>query len=259
MPVDAELAWLAMTTLTSDSTVDIQARRYGWPAALALHLAPAAATFAATLALAPVLARHGLPPSFALTLAFGLVLMPIELGLLLWNARRQTGHWRIGPILAFHGRLGRRAWLIPPLFALALVVAVAYSPVAGVLGPRLVGIYPNWLLPSYDVNHAGYPHVVMLTTTLVTLLIDGIANPTVEELYFRAYLLPRLPVRGVAAVVVSSALFTTQHYWQPYNWPLILVLELILTAVVVRLRRYRIGIALHVLANSVGILLGLLG
>jgi membrane protease YdiL (CAAX protease family) len=249
-----------MTTTTRESTSDTATpRRFGWSAALAFHLLPAAITFGATLALAPLLTQLGLPPSFGLTVAFALVLMPIEFGLLLRAAHRDTGRWSVSAVLSFRGRLGRRALLVIPLFALALVVATAYSPVANALGDRLAAVYPAWLLPSYDVHHAGYAPTVVLVTTLVTLLIDGILNPTVEEMYFRAYLLPRLPVRGPLAVVTSAALFTVQHYWQPYNWLLIFGLELVLTTVVVRIRRYRIGIVLHVLANSFGIVLGLLG
>jgi Type II CAAX prenyl endopeptidase Rce1-like len=71
---------------------------------------------------------------------------------------------------------------------------------------------------------------VLVATMLVTLLVDGVVNPTVEELYFRGYLLPRLPVAGWRAIPVSAGLFTTQHYWQPENWLLIFVLELLLTS-----------------------------
>jgi membrane protease YdiL (CAAX protease family) len=250
-----------MTATTFPSTSDSQAaaRRFTWPTAIALHLLPAAAAFTATLTLAPWLTRTGLPPTFALTVAFAVVLTPVELGLLLLAARRASGGWRVGAALSFRGRLGRRAFLIPALLVPAVILAAAYGPIADALGARLAGIYPAWLLPDYDAAQAGYPRAVLVVTGLVTLLIDGIVNPTVEELYFRAYLLPRLPVRGALAVVTSAVLFTVQHYWQPQNWPLILTLELVLTTAVVLTRRYRLGIALHTAANSLGILVGLAG
>ena len=64
---------------------------------------------------------------------------------------------------------------------------------------------------------------------------------------------------GWGAVPLSAALFSMQHYWQPYNWLLIFVLQLILTALVVRLRSVRLGIVMHVLTNCFGILITLLG
>lgn len=94
---------------------------------------------------------------------------------------------------------------------------------------------------------------------LATLAIGGVVSPVVEELYFRGYLLPRLPVTGWGAVPLSAALFSVQHYWQPYKWLLIFVLQLIATALVVRLQSVRLGIVMHVLTNSFGILVILTG
>lgn len=236
-------------------------RRLTWHRALVLHLAPAAVTFAAALALAPVLGRLGLPRGFSLTVAFALLLTPIELGLLLRAARRATGRWSLRAlpaVLAYRRPLGRWWLLVPVLFAVALGIAVVFGPVADRTGGWLTGTYPSWLLPGYDVTTAGFPTSVLVVTLLVTLVIDGVVNPTVEELYFRGYLLPRLPVVGWRAVPLSAALFAAQHYWQPFNWLLIFTLQLILTGLVVRSRSIRLGIVMHVLANSFGVLTTLL-
>lgn len=235
-------------------------RRLSWPQALATHLAPAAVTFAAALGLAPLMARLGLPRDFSLTIAFALVLTPIELGLLLRATHRATGRWSLRAlpaVLAYRRPLGRRWLLVPGLFAVAVALAIGLTPVGNTVGGWLTGIYPHWLLPSYNAT-AGFPRSVLIGTLLATLVVDGVVNPTVEELYFRGYLLPRLPVAGWAAVPVSAALFSAQHYWQPYNWLLIFVLELILTTLIVRLRCVRLGIVMHVLANCFGVLVTLL-
>ena len=236
-------------------------QRLGWRRALALHLGPAAITFGVALALAPVAARLGLPRGFSLTIAFAFVLTPIELGLLLRAAHRATGRWSlraIPQVLAYRRPLGRWWLLVPGLFGVALVTAVVLTPVGNTVGGWLSGVYPHWLLPSYN-STAGFSRWILVPTLLATLVIDGVINPVVEELYFRGYLLPRLPVAGWGAVPLSACLFSMQHYWQPYNWLLIFVLQLILTALVVRLRSVRLGIVMHVLTNSFGILVVLLG
>jgi len=236
-------------------------RPLGWRRTLLLNLGPAAITFSAALALAPLMGRLGLPRDFSITIAFALVLTPIELGLLLRAAHRATGRWSLRAlpaVLAYRRPLGRRILLVPALFGLALVIAAAYAPVRNALGGGLAGIYPHWLLPSYNAT-AGFPKAVLVATLLATLAIDGVINPAVEELYFRGYLLPRLPVAGWRAIPISAALFSLQHYWQPWNWLLIFVLELILTTLVVRLRCLRLGIVMHILANSFGILVALFG
>src|SRR5215471_9043084 len=256
-----------MTTLdtrpegVSDPESSATWRPLGWRQTLVLNLGPAAITFAAALALAPLMGRLGLPRDFSITVAFALVLTPIELGLLLRAAHRATGRWSLRAlpaVLAYRRPLGRRILLVPVLFALALAIAAAYAPISNAIGGGLAGIYPHWLLPSYNAT-AGFPKAVLAATLLATLAIDGVINPAVEELYFRGYLLPRLPVTGWRAIPVSAALFSLQHYWQPWNWLLIFVLELVLTTLVVRLRCLRLGIVMHILANSFGILATLFG
>lgn len=252
--VDDMMIHTAQETQASDAGIGSRLR---WRSALLLHLAPAAITFAGALILAPLMTHLGLPRSFSLTVVFALLLTPIELGLLLRAAHRATGRWSLRAlpaVLAYRRPLRWWALLVPVLFGVALLTATTLAPLGGMLGGALSSFYPHWLLPDYDVTTAGFSTAVLVATLLVTLLVDGIVNPIVEELYFRAYLLPRLPVKGWAAVPVSAALFSMQHYWQPYNWLLIFILQLILTALIVRLRSVRLGIVMHVLANSFGVL-----
>ena len=226
-------------------------RRLGWPAVLALHLLPAAATFAAAFALGPLMRAWHLPPQFALTLAFAFVLTPIEAGLLL---RAAGWSWRGLPdVLAFKRKLPWKLYLmiLPSVTAMAIGLVVVLAP----LEERILAVYPHsWLLPP---DSEAFPTTTMVAVLLVTLLVDGLVNPAVEELYFRAYLLPRLPVRGVAAVVTSAGLFAAQHYWQPEKLVFVFAAQLVLIAIMLRLRSVRISIAAHCLTNSLAILASL--
>jgi hypothetical protein len=237
-------------------------RPLGWRQTLLMNFGPAAVAFAAVLALAPLMARLGLPRFFSFTVAEALVLTPIELALLLRAAHRATGRWSLRAlpsVIAYRRPLSRRViLLIPVLFVPALAIAIAYTRVGNAIGGAFTGIYPHWLIASNSAP-AGFSKVVLVSTVLVTLAVDGVINPTVEELYFRGYLLPRLPVAGLPAIPLSAAMFTLQHYWEPWNWLLIFGLELILTTLVVRLRCLRFGIVMHILANGVPLLLALFG
>src|SRR5262245_49823608 len=104
------------------------AQRLAWPAVLAMHLLPAAATFAAAFALQPLMRAWHLPPQFALTLAFAFVLTPIEAGLLL---RAAGWSWRRLPeVLAFRRRLPAKSYLmiVPSLTAIAIGMVVLLAP-----------------------------------------------------------------------------------------------------------------------------------
>ena len=255
-----------MTTLDTrpEDVTDPEAsaawRPLGWPQTLAMNFGPAAIAFAAVLALAPLMARLGLPRYFSFTVAEALVLTPIELGLLLRAAHRATGRWSLRAlpsVLAYRRPLTRRViLLVPVLLVLGLAVLVAYMPVSSAISSGLTGIYPHWLIAANNAP-AGFSKVVLVSTLLATLAVDGVINPTVEELYFRGYLLPRLPVAGWSAIPVSAALFSMQHYWQPWNWLVIFGLQLGLTTLVVRLRCVRLGIVMHILTNSLGLLVTL--
>jgi len=226
-----------------------------------MHLLPAAITLAISLVLAPLMSRLHWPPTFGLTLAFAFILIPIELGLLLRAAHKATGRRSlrsIPAILAYRQPMRRWWFLVPVLFAAALALAIAWSPLGEIIGGWLKGIYPHWMLPDYD-GTAGFAKPILVTVLMVTLIIDGIVNPIVEELFFRGYLLSRLPVTGRGMIPLGASLFAVQHYWQPYNWGLIFMVELLLITLVVHTRSVRLGIAMHVLANSFGILATLVG
>lgn len=226
---------------------------------MVLHLIPAAPAFAAAQALTPIVRHAGLPGSFTLTVAFALVLTPVELGILLYASRRATGRWSVRAlpaVLSFRRRPGRWLWAVPILLPVAFAIAAALTPVSDTIAAWTHATLPPGLVSENDPGSAS--RTALLVAGLVTLLIDGLLNPAVEELYFRGYLLPRLPASGWRAVPISAALFAVQHYWQPQNWLLIFILQTLATGLVVRSRSFRLGIVFHTISNSLGILLGLI-
>jgi len=144
----------------------------------------------------------------------------------------------------------------------AALLPPATAADAGAMAGFQMIVHPSNPATTVDRRFVGdaflrYQVRIMVGTLLFTLVADGLVNPAVEELYFRAYLLPRLPVRGVLAVVTSAGLFALQHYWQPEKLLFVFVAQLVLIAVMLRVRSVRISIAAHCLANSLAILLAL--
>ena len=88
-------------------------------------------------------------------------------------------------------------------------------------------------------------------------MVDGIINPVVEELYFRGYLLPRISRLGWLSPLVSASLFTLAHFWQPYNYPTIFLIQLPLVYVVYWKRNIYIAILVHCAGNLIGAVLSL--
>jgi membrane protease YdiL (CAAX protease family) len=120
-----------------------------------------------------------------------------------------------------------------------------------------------WWLPNVFLGSSSFPgaqpaRTAILITLILGLLIDGIANPVVEELYFRGYLLPRISQFGWLAPLANVFLFTLQHFWQPYNYPLIFLIQLPLVYVVWWKRNIYISIVTHCAGNIIGATLALI-
>ncbi|MEV0127618.1 CPBP family glutamic-type intramembrane protease [Dactylosporangium sp. NPDC050688] len=186
-------------------------QRFTWPGALALHLLPVAVAFAA----AALLRALDVPPRPAAALAVVFVLLPAQLGLLLHAAHRATGRWSVAALPAVLGlprRLPPRRYLmlLPSLGAIGLGVAM------------LLGVEQRsaWLL-----------------------LVAG-----AQEVYCRGYLLPRLPVSGAPAVLVSAGL-SALPFALPFalsgSFAFVLVMHVVVAAVTVRLDSVRAGVAAH--------------
>jgi uncharacterized protein len=89
---------------------------------------------------------------------------------------------------------------------------------------------------------------------LVTLVLNGIAGPVVEELYFRGYLLPRIPVARLWAPLINVVLFSLYHFFSPWqNITRIVALMLLVYAVSWKRNLY-LSILVHCSLNTLGLL-----
>lgn len=94
-------------------------------------------------------------------------------------------------------------------------------------------------------------------------IFTGIVVPVVEELYYRGHLMARMSRWGWWAPVVSVALWSLNHLWQPWQIPSFIVAFLPIVLVVQWKRNAYISLAVHTIGNVlnafvlVGVLLGL--
>ncbi len=233
------------------------------PLVVVLHLLPGALGVAAYVVLAGPVKQAGYPALAAFLLAAGLVILPVELGIL-WSARgraRAAGE----TLIPYREPLPWRswAWLVPVLLVAAIFLSVIMAAVDGIVGQALSAWLPAWsaigdgLQPlagkPIDVLTVGHYSTSVWTVTLgAYMLLNGIAEPIVEELYFRGWLLPRLDRLGRWAPLVNVALFSLYHFWLPA--PLLSRFAAILpVAYAVRWRRnVYLGMVVHIALNVVG-------
>jgi len=200
------------------------AERHSWPLTVALHLVPGALVVAAYFLIAHPLTQAIHYPAFlAWAIALLVVLVPAELGLLLWLGRQRNGRWSLRGVVHYLDKPLSRRRLVPIVVLLFLqffVVSLALVPFDNLVYQTFFTWLPfEGAGGSVTAYLDGYPHSVMVIALAVCIPATGLALPIIEELYFRGFLMPRLPHQGRLTPLLSSALFSLYHLWAP--WPLI--------------------------------------
>jgi hypothetical protein len=116
---------------------------------------------------------------------------------------------------------------------------------------------PKWYFYDEEIN-SGYTKNALLITGIARLFVDGLIIPFAEELYFRGYLLPRISGNGLKVPLLASILFALYHFWQPWNYPSLLIISAILVFSAWYCKNYKISLYLHIILNLLGAILFLL-
>lgn len=199
----------------------------------------------------PVLAK-GYPPIFALVLAGAFILIPIELGYLLYQGKKKTGRYTLEGVISYLKPIPwwqTLIWVVIVFVAIGVVFTLM-KPVDAALQEK---IFP-WL-PGLDFGlSGGYSKATLILTYALFFVVMAVIAPVVEELYFRGYLLPR--ISGKYAPVLHSFLFAVYHTFTP--WMILTrtigLLPLIYT---VQRKNLYIGIIVHVLVNTLDVVTGI--
>jgi membrane protease YdiL (CAAX protease family) len=223
---------------------------------LALHILPGTLIVLVFAVSAPMVMRMGFPPLFAMVSTGMLVGLGFQLWHLLYKGRERNGKWSLKGIVLYQEPMPLWQYFlwIPLLTIAAFVINGLTSPI----GAALLEAMP-WLPEWFEMRDLGmlasYPRPALLATFALYLLLNGIAAPIIEEMYFRGYLMPRLARFGRWTPLVEVAFFTVYHIWQPYYWITQFFSMLPVVAAVGWKRNIRLGIAVHMLLNLIGGLL----
>jgi membrane protease YdiL (CAAX protease family) len=205
--------------------------------------------------LAPIVVSVGFPPIMGLLAAILGVLIPFEVGVVLWAGR--DGGSRLAAI-PYRSRMPLRSWiwLVPTLIVAAFVGFGVHQVIEPPLIESLFGWLPQWFVTPISVDHVhDVSNLAWIVTFIAFFAINGLAGPIVEELYFRGYLLPRMEWMGRWAPLVNVSLFSLYHFWSP--WQLVArILGFGPTVYAVSWKRnVHLGMVVHCSLNSLAVLL----
>ena len=203
------------------------------------------------LARQPV-ANKGYPSIFALILAFAFILIPFEVGYLLYQGKKKTGRFTLQGIISYRNSIPWWQYLV---WVLIIVVATGaiftfLEPVEAFLQEKLFFLVPEM---NYGLD-GNFSRTILIVTYSLFLVFIAFLSPLVEELYFRGYLLPAM--KGKFAPLFHSFLFAAYH--TPTPWRIITrTLGLLPLVFGVKKKNIYIGIIVHILVNSLDVVTGI--
>jgi hypothetical protein len=160
-------------------------------------------------------------------------------------------------VVRYRQPLSRHQYLlwVPVIFITSGLIITLLNPVSGVIEGWFDWI-PSSLRLGMGLSEAFTRAKLIQTYALHFIFIIFVA-PTVEEWYFRGYLLPRVPEKlGWSSPLVHSLLFALYHVWSPWM-VLARTLALLPLIYIVRLKRnIGLGMAAHWLINSIDFFVG---
>ena len=222
----------------------------------ALHLLPGVFILVLFLAATPFVIRAGYPPMFAMVISG----ITFGLGFQVWHlyheGKKRNGKWSLEGIVLY--REPMPVWQYFALVPLFIIAAFLIDGLTGPIKGAFLDMLP-WIPEWFELRDisvlASYPRPVLVATFTLYLLLNGIAAPIIEELYFRGYLMPRLSRFGRWTPVVETALFTIYRFWQPYYWISQFFFFLPVVLGVYWKRNIKLGIIVHMALNTLGGLL----
>lgn len=216
-----------------------------WRIAVVAHLLPGLVLLGFFVLSAPLLHRQGLPEVWGLLIGIVVVLLPLELGIVRYATRGQ-----VSPLRSLGLGRPNRSDLVP--LVVAFVASVVLPGAVLWLEPALRDTVFNWLPQWWQTTPdlSKYSADVQLATAVLWLASAVLIGPVVEEIYFRGWLLPKLPAAPVAAVMANAALFSVYHLWQPQAFFTVFVFTLPLGLLVTRRANPILSVIVHCAVNA---------
>jgi membrane protease YdiL (CAAX protease family) len=191
----------------------------------------------------------------SILLAILFILIPFELGFLLYQGKRINGRFSLKGVVLFRERtpVWQTILLVVVLFVWCALWFSILPKVDTYFVQHWFGWFPSWSLPGNTLGDPSqYSKSALALTLLAGLALNGIVGPIVEELYFRGFLLPRIQASRWVAPLINVLLFSLYHFFSPrQNVTRVLALLPLVYAVAWK-RNITLGMWTHCLLNTLG-------
>jgi membrane protease YdiL (CAAX protease family) len=243
-----------MDTVPSRTSAQPSLERFSLAQTLFFHFIPGIMVTLGFVTIAWFTVPRGWPPSLALLLTWPLIGIPVLVGILFFRGYQLNGILSLKDVLLYRQPLPWRqyAWLVPTLLIWTALTSTLLFSFGEAIRLTIFASWPNWLILSTLAQNVTRYSSTMLWTIVALSAVLNIAVPITEELYFRSFLLPRLPVSPKWAPLVSAVLFSLYHLWLPWDFIGRIIALLPVVYVVQWKRNVYVSILVHCLLNLIG-------
>lgn len=203
----------------------------------------------------PYVRYFNYPTIAALVLAGIFVLIPLELGVIYYNKKKPLKIPENGNDIPKENKTTSLILNVVIVTVLMGIIFMVLAPLSDLLQNNIFGFYPQDYMLDMGLSDE-YSVGVLLVTYIIGFIALAVIAPTVEELYFRGFLLPRVPKLKGYGLLFHSFLFALYHVWTPWMiitrtigvYPLIYIVN--------KKKSIKIGIISHILVNTLDFIAG---
>jgi len=210
---------------------------------------------------APLAERMRAPAILAFLFAITFVLIPFQLGYLLYQGKKRNGRFSLQGIVLYREPMPVWQYValgLPCLIWLFVIPFVVFPHIDNYVIEKFFSWLPDWFLfmAKFVENLDQYSPASLLLVGILQLVVGMIPGPLVEELYYRGYLLPRISRLGKWAPLINTVLFSLYHFTSLWQNPSRIIAFLPMVYAVWWKKNIYLGIIVHcalIVINSLGI------
>ena len=224
---------------------------------IVLHLFPGIVAGLVYFPVAQLFWNNNIPTVLALHTVLIVILVPLELGIILFSSKKNS-IIKLPSIILNTNKNSKKDIILYSFLSLVWAVLIlGFVDKQLFVSDWIFQNWFNWLPEFYDMtgvytNPELYSNGIRVLVLIASLIIGAIIGPFIEEIYFRGFLMPRLVKNKWFAPVLQSVLFALYHLWTPWMMPMRVLAVLPFIFLVWWKKDIKIGIYSHIALNLLG-------
>ncbi|WMJ89025.1 CPBP family intramembrane glutamic endopeptidase [Anaerocolumna sp. MB42-C2] len=203
-----------------------------------------------------------IPPFLSFTVIILIILIPSEIGIILFFSKRETNHLNLLSAFIKHEKMPvyKIIGISAVLILIGGIVFTFVSPIErNIMFHTIYQNVPEYFkLSDFFIHYKDYPRCIIIISFILYAVSNGILGPIAEELYFRGFLMPRINRFGNWTPVIITVLFSAYHLFSPWEFLTRIIACLPFVYCVYKKKNIYIGMIVHCTLNTASVIMAVL-